>query len=126
MISTLPVSAWAAAGMAAYRVEPARTYLPGRRSRLSCDYNGVEELGDMLVLVDQDWFARINEPAGISAHRRPRRGVVTVDHRSPEAFGQLAEQGALAYGSRTIEHEYRLLGEPGRRDINETALRQAS
>src|ERR1700761_6728321 len=35
MMSTRPVSAWAAAGTAAYRVDPARTYLPGRRSRLS-------------------------------------------------------------------------------------------
>jgi hypothetical protein len=37
----------------------------------------------MLVLIDQDWLARLDEPAGIGAHRRPRRGIVTVDHPRP-------------------------------------------
>jgi hypothetical protein len=31
--------------------------------------DGIEELGNMLVLVDQDRLARFNEPARIGPHR---------------------------------------------------------
>jgi hypothetical protein len=87
--------------------------------------DGVEQFRGMLVLVDQDRLSRLDETTRIGAYRRPRRGVIAVDHRPPKTFGQLTEQSALAHGPRPVQDQYRLFGEPRRRDTNETTLRQA-
>ncbi|HEY1622625.1 MAG TPA: hypothetical protein VGG16_02410, partial [Streptosporangiaceae bacterium] len=86
--------------------------------------DGVKEFGNMLVLINQHRLGRLNETAGIGTHRRPRRRVVAVDHRPAEAFGQLAEQGALAHGPRPVEDQHRLFGEARCHDIDKTTLRK--
>src|SRR5690348_12238696 len=87
MMSTRPVRACAASGRVAYRVESARTYLPGRRSRLSWGLEDIKQRGNVLVLVDQDGLVRFDEPGRIGAHGCPGGQVIAVDHCSPQASG---------------------------------------
>jgi len=50
-------------------------------------FDGVKQFGDMLVLVDQDRLAGVDEPARVIPHCRPCRWVVAVNHRAPETSG---------------------------------------
>ena len=61
-MSTRPVSACAAAGIAAYRVDPARTYRPGRRSRLSCALMASRSSGTC-------WYSSISTGSADSTNR---------------------------------------------------------
>jgi hypothetical protein len=62
MMSTRPVSACAGAGIAAYRVDPARTYRPGRRSRLSCALMASSSSGTC-------WYSSISTGSADSTNR---------------------------------------------------------
>jgi hypothetical protein len=79
----------------------------------------------MLVLIDKHRLSRLDESTGIGTYRRPRRGVIAVEHRPAKPLRQLTEQGTLPHGPRPVEHEHRLLGESRRRDLNQATLRQA-
>ena len=61
-MSTRPVSACAAVGTAAYRVDPARTYRPGRRSRLSCALMASRSSGTC-------WYSSISTGSADSTNR---------------------------------------------------------
>src|ERR1039457_563393 len=78
----------------------------------------------MLVLVDQDRLLRFDEPRRVVPHRRSRSQVITVEHRSSQVPGQLAEQGALTYGTRPVEDHHRLFGEPSFHDLSEPSPRE--
>jgi hypothetical protein len=79
----------------------------------------------MLVLVNKDRLGRLHEPAGISAHRRPRGRVVAVDHRAAETCGELSKERALPHRPRTVEDEHRLLCETSLSHIDKSSLCQA-
>jgi hypothetical protein len=88
-------------------------------------FDGVKQLGNVLVFVEQDGLVRFDEPSRIVSDRRSRGQVIAVDHRTSKVPGQLAEQGALAHGARPVEDHHRLFGEPGFQNLPEPPLRQA-
>jgi hypothetical protein len=85
----------------------------------------VKQLGDMLIFVDQDRLVGLDEPARVIPDGGPCRWVVAVSHRAPEASGQLAQQRTLANGARTVQDQYRLLGQAGSGDRSQPTLRHA-
>src|SRR6202041_433512 len=51
--------------------------------------DGIQQLGDMLILVNQDRLVGLDEPARVASYRSPRRRVVAVDNRTSETSRQL-------------------------------------
>lgn len=86
----------------------------------------VQQFRHMLVFIDQDRLFGLDEPSGVGPHGRPGGRVVAVDDPPSEPAGQFAEQGALPDGSRTVQDQHGLLGEPLRRDRHQPAFGQAS
>jgi hypothetical protein len=92
-MSSRTVAAGSVAGSQASSASGAGQDLPaGAEIAVELGLDRVEQFRDMLVLVDQDRLARLDEPAGIGPNRRPRGGIVAVDHPLPELVGQFAEQ----------------------------------
>ena len=124
MMSTRPVRACAASGKVAYRVA-GQDVPAGPKIQVELSLDGVQQLRDVLVFVDQDGLVRFGEPGRIGSHRRSGGQVIAVDHRSSQAPGQLAEQGALAHGARSVEDHHWLFSKPCFHDLPEPPARQA-
>jgi hypothetical protein len=87
--------------------------------------DGIQELRNVLIFVDQDGLVRFDEPGRIGSYCRSGGQVIAVNHPSTQAPGQLAEQGALAHRARSVEDNYWFFGKPCFHDLPEPPTRQA-
>ena len=87
--------------------------------------DGIQQLRNVLIFVDQDGLVRFDEPGRIGSYCRSCGQVIAVNHPSTQAPGQLAEQGALAHRARSVEDNHRLFSKPCFHDLPEPSARQA-
>ena len=80
--------------------EPPRTEIA-----VQLGLDGVEDLRDPLVLVDEHGRRSGNERPGLVGYGAPYDGVVEVDHSGTVATGQLGEHGRLPNRAGTLQRD---------------------